>query len=606
MFIIEVIPLTNLPQNVPQLLSYFFDSHLERGALVEVMIGKRKVSAIVISSTPLEQQKSLLKKSQFQLKKLSRVLSSEPKANDMQIKTAAWISRNYYSPLGLTLKTVLSDSLTRKTGPAVIKVSGKNEDKPEMIVGCAKEILRTIPQYIKSAPGQVLMIVPDKTVQKSLELELRPKFDNEKLIIGTRRTLFMPFKDLQLIIVEDPLNEAYKSEMTPKYNTPDLAEKIGRLHGARIIYISPAIGIENFLKIKNKDYRSINREKRLPEIKIINMTGEIRNNNFDIFGEELKENILETLDAGKKVLLFSPRRGFAGLLICRNCGSAVKCPNCSAPLKVHKSTDLNLKCHRCPHSQQFPSFCSNCNSYKLKTAGPAGTQKIYDRVRDFLSQNNLKTPVLVMDSDIARNETEEEEIMDTISKQEPSVLIATQMIFSYRYALEFPLVGVINTDSLGTIPDFNIEEKLLYQLKKLLDFNPDRVILQTYNPDSEVLKSIVSNNCASFYDNELEMRKLFGYPPFSRLTKLTYRNKDQKKAFISARALVEKLRMAAVQLKLDDKIKISDSSPGFMERERGLYNYHIIIKSPAGETPREILKFVPAGWSIDVDPKSTL
>jgi len=111
MYVIEVIPLTNLPQNVPQLLSYFFDADLARGALVEITIGRRKVKAVVISSTPIEKAKSILKKSEFQLKKLSKVISPGPKVSDLQFKIALWISRTYYAPLGLTLKTVLSKSL---------------------------------------------------------------------------------------------------------------------------------------------------------------------------------------------------------------------------------------------------------------------------------------------------------------------------------------------------------------------------------------------------------------------------------------------------------------------------------------------------------------
>ncbi len=606
MYIIEVIPLTNLPHNAPQLLSYFFSSHLEKGAIVEGMIGNRKIKAVVISSTPLEQQKSSLKKSTFQLKSLSKVIFPEPRVSDIQLKTALWISKYYYVPLGLSLKTVLTNSLKKEE--EIYFAKGKEiEAKPGILIIPAKRIINRIAQYVKDSEGQVLTIVPDKTVFESFSAELRPKFDETKLIIGTRSALFSKFKNLKLIIVEDPLNEAYKSDMTPKYNTPDLAEKIAQLYGAEIVFISPTPGVKHFIKIQNNQHTLLCESKTSnPDIKIIDTINEIRMGNFDLLSRYLNENILKTIRDGKNVLIFSPRRGFAGLLICQNCGWNVKCPNCSTPLKVHKSADLILKCHRCAHWQPFPKFCQNCNSYKLKTSGPAGTQKVYDKIRELLDQNNLKVPILVMDSDVAKNATEEEEIMEEIKKPKPSVLIATQMIFSYRHDLNFSLVGVMNADSLITIPDYNVEEKLLYQLKKLTDFNPSKLIIQTYNPDNEVLKCLETNYYEPFYNKEIEMRKLLGYPPFCRLIKLTYKNKDQKKAFISARALVEKFRMAISQLQLGDKIQVSDCTPGFIEKEKGLYNYHIIIKSPAEETPREILKFVPAGWSIDVDPKSTL
>ena len=603
MYVIEVIPLAALPHNVPQLLSYFWNTPLEKGSVVEISIGKRKEMAAVVSSSPIEQNKSILKKSEFQLKKLSKIVSPEPKISDVQFKIALWLSRTYYAPLGLCLKTAAK---SLKTKVENIQVAENKNIKSLLLIAPPGKTIKIASQYIKDAQGQALIVVPDKTILEHFTYELRPKFDNNKLILGTRKTLFSQFKNLRLIIVEDPLNEAYKSDMTPKYNTPDLAQEVARLYGARLIFISSAIGVKNYYRTKSGEYELRNEDKNSrPEIKTINMINEIRTDNPDILSKDLKESILKVLDKEKQALIFSPRKGFTSLLICQNCSLSIRCPNCSAPLKVHKSSELVLKCHRCPHIQQFPKFCPNCNSYKLKTAGPAGTQKIYDRVRDFLDRNNVKVPVLAMDLDIAKNETEESEIIEEIKKPKPSILIATQSIFSYRYQLNFALIGTINTDSLITFPDYDIEEKSFYQLKKLLDFGPEKLILQTYNPDNEVLKNFTSNNYEQFYDKDLSIRESFGYPPFSKLIKLTHRDLDQKKAFAAARTLVEKLRMALIQLK-NNTIIVSDSTPGLIERERGLYNYHIILKSLNKETPRDILKFVPLGWSVDVDPKSLL
>ena len=606
MFIIETIPLATLPSNAPQLLSYFWNTSLERGTIVEILIGKRRENGVVVSSSPIEENKSILKKSEFQLKKLSGVTFAEPKVTDVQFKLALWLSRTYYAPLGLSLKTVLPKSLKKISAHQSLVINGPNPEKLLLITVPAQKAIKIMSRHIKETDGQALLIVPDKTTLEYFKSELGSKFDNAKLVLGTRKTLFSQFQNLKLIIVEDPLNETYKSDMTPKYNTPDLAEEVARLYEAKTIFVSPAAGLLNYNKIKNKDCEFKNENKDIPEVKVINMVNEIRSDNYDILSNGLKESILKTISKEGRILIFSPRKGFAGFLICQNCSLTVKCPNCSSPLRVYKSTDFLLKCHRCRHSQQFPKFCSNCNSYKLKTAGPAGTQKIYDRVKEFLEKNNVKAPVLAMDLDIAKNETEEEEILEEVRKPKPSVLVATQSIFSYRYALDFNLIGVINTDSLIAFPDYDVEEKLIYQLKKLADFGPEKIILQTYNPDSELLKSFCSNNYEEFYNKELGIRKLLGYPPFSRLIKLTYRDGDKNKAFTAARTLVEKLRMAVVQLKYNDKITVSDSTPGLVEKERGLYNYHIILKSPPGETPREILKFVPPGWSIDVDPKTIL
>ena len=180
------------------------------------------------------------------------------------------------------------------------------------------------------------------------------------------------------------------------------------------------------------------------------------------------------------------------------------------------------------------------------------------------------------------------------------------MIFSYRYDYNFDFVAVMNADSLVQVPDFRTEERLFYQTEKLLDFGPKQVIIQTFNPENPVFGIASQRNYTGFYESELATRKAFHYPPFSRLIKLTFRHPDREKASREARILAGKLKMAAVHLGLPDKIKISDSSAGYTEKERGLYTYNIVIKSLTGQTPREILKYIPSRWLIDVDPRTLL
>ena len=629
MFVIEVIPLAVLPNNVPQLLSYFHDAQIRKGAMVEVIIGRRKVKAIVISCSPLEAQKGALKKSLFQLKKISKVISEESKVSEIQFKILLWLTRHYYTPLGLSLKTVLpSFLLNKKYKVENIEVAEK-EIRPDLMIMPAKDTIQKIVSIIRDAEDQVLVILPDKAVLDYFYKELSSKFETVivhssqgikekfktwqkvqsgvKLTLGTRQALLFPFKNLSHVIVEDSLNEMYKSDMTPKYNATDMAEKVAQLYGAKITFTTPLTGVSNYYKTQNHIY-SLHRNKSpgLPEIKLINTINELRADNFRLLSRELQEEIIKALDKNKKVLIFSPRKGYSGLLLCQNCGSSVKCPNCSVPMRVHKSIELLLVCHRCSFTQQFPQLCLNCNSYKLKTAGPSGSQKIYDEIRGFLSENNHKAPLLVLDTDVVKNDIEAEEIIKDINKPGPAVLIATQMVFSHRYDLKFSLVGIINADALSTTPDFNTEEKFLYQIHKILDFEPNKLILQSYSDDG-IYKNIYSTDHTDFYESELETRKLFNYPPFCRLVKLSTRHIDQKKASTAARVLVEKLRMAVAHEKLNDKVNVLDASPAFVEREKGYYVYNVILKvSPELASLKDALKYVPAGWSTELDPKTIL
>jgi len=431
-----------------------------------------------------------------------------------------------------------------------------------------------------------------------------------QIIIGTRQALFLSFKNLRLIIVDDPLNDAYKSDMAPRYNTPELAKHIAAAHGSKIIFTSSVIGIQNYNLIKNnKLAMNDTKTKNGVKLLIVNATEELKENNFSPLSRKLKEILVSRVKlANQKILIFSPRRGYSGIAVCQNCGLAVKCPDCAVAMRVHKTTDFILICHRCSRNQPIPQFCANCNSYKIKTAGQAGSQKIYDEIQRTFERNNISgIPVLILDSDIAKNETEEEEALEEIKKPRTSVLVATQMIFSRRYQLNFNLIGIINADALVNSPDYKTDEEFIYQMEKLKDFEPSEILIQTHNPEDAIFQTLQDAKYDKFYNNELQARQTFSYPPFSRLIKLSFKHKNQAKASFEARLLTEKLKRAAVQMKLEKTAKIIDASPASVERERGLYIFNIILKiSPEFENIRELLKFVPAGWIIDADPKAII
>ncbi len=649
MYIIEVIPLAILPPNVPQLLSYFFNRNLGKGAIVEIPFGNRKIRAAVVASTPLEDRRMSLKKSEFQLKQISSVVSEFPQISTKQFQTALWISRHYYAPLGYCLKTVLPPFfLKRSYETSTLDEKNKEEEttakKPLFLLSGAKETLENLLPFIKKAvenQGQVAFIVPDaSTIEYFYEIlsqnhevvKISSSLSNKKLyeawkkvasgqteiILGTRQALLTPFKSLKLVIVDDVLHEFYKSDMTPKYNTPDLARIIANLSNAKIIFVSNISGVENYYRLKNKDYELLDETSPRSPIQVVNMVGEIKNGNFSLFSKELKDQIVSAINPAsqnKKILIFSPRRGHSGVLVCQNCGYTVKCKECGTAFRVHKTTDLILVCHHCSRNLKMPANCPNCNSFKLKTAGPAGTQRIYEEIQRLIEMNNLnKIPVQILDTDIVKNETEEDEITDELKKPQTSILIATQMVFSHRYNTKFDLIGVLNADSLISAPDFRTEERLFYQIEKLLDFlpadrhgQPKNMIIQTYNPENPAILTASNGSYKSFYDKELETRKAFFYPPYSRLIKLTFKHRYQDRASYEARVLSGKLKMAITQMGLGQKIKFIDSYPSFVEKERGLFAYNIVLKiSPEIENFKDVLKYVPSNWSIDVDPRSII
>src|SRR3989344_5177495 len=272
MYIIEVIPLTLLPPNMPQILSYFSGLDFLKGSVVEVTLNKRKVRAVVVSSSPLEKEKLGLKKVDFQIKKIGRILFEKPRVSDYQLKIAVWIAKYYYSPLGYTLKTILPPFAFKKkyslatsqvVNPQVINKNSLPTCEvvnPQLLIYKTKGLVKHLEPIVKETINdskQILIMVSEKASIKYFFENLSKKFDvsvissdlsNEKLydawrkartgeakvIIGTRQSLDMHFKDLGLIIVDDPSHEFYKSDMVPRYNAVKLADKVAELNGARL------------------------------------------------------------------------------------------------------------------------------------------------------------------------------------------------------------------------------------------------------------------------------------------------------------------------------------------------------------------------------------
>jgi primosomal protein N' (replication factor Y) len=255
----------------------------------------------------------------------------------------------------------------------------------------------------------------------------------------------------------------------------------------------------------------------------------------------------------------------------------------------------------------MPGNCSVCGNHNLKTVGPAGTQKIYDEIRAQLTTADIKATVLALDTDIVKNETEEEEIISEISKSKSAVLIATQMIFSHRFYLNFDLIAVINADALTNMPDFKSEENLFYQIEKLVNFEPKKLLIQTYNPENKLIEKTAEGDYTNFYDNELKLRQVLDYPPFFKLVKLTFKHTNRDKASYTAKVTTEKLKIAVARAKLEETIKIIEAGPSYIEREKGLYVYNIFLKVRENyQNINELLKYAGPGWIVDVEPRSLL
>ena len=267
-----------------------------------------------------------------------------------------------------------------------------------------------------------------------------------------------------------------------------------------------------------------------------------------------------------------------------------------------------LVCYHCAAYQSFPTQCPNCSSYKLQASGSPGSQKIAEAVHAVIAQDtDLSADVFILDSDLIRTPKQEQELVDALARSSNPILVATQMALSYRHTWEFDTIGIISADALESAPDFRTQERAIYQLEKLNDFNPARVIIQTFNPDNPLFAQARRGNYETFFDQEIAVRKALSYPPFSRLVKLSFRHRDERKASLAARILAERLRMVTAQLGLGGLVRLFGPSPALVARERSQYVQNIVLKiSHQIGSLETILKFVPSSWTIDVDPRSVV
>ncbi|MEK7194787.1 MAG: primosomal protein N' [Patescibacteria group bacterium] len=635
MYIIEVIPLASLPPQAPQVLSYYFDTQLPHGAVVKAPIGRREVLAIVIGSEALTGRKISVKKSGFQLKKLVGVFTEIPQTTSLQLKVTAWLAKQYYAPLGLALKTVLPQFFGKKkyilSDRQKTQLPSPTKINPTRLVTANSTTIRKIiKDSLSGNEGQSLILVPDRQMidffadmcrefnknivvargrlpnSESFALWQKIASGDSSIVIGTRSVLFLPWSNLKKIIAIDSDQEGYKSDTTPKYEAVETARQIADLTGAQMVIVSSFVSVSDSYQ---SELVSEKNEKSKTSIEIISLTQESRSD-IPLLSLRVQNLIIEAVVNKKRILILSGRKGYSAILVCERCKTTTNCENCSIPMRVNKISDAGesmLVCYKCGAFRNWPKECPKCKGTKFYPSGSPGSQKIEESIQRLLVRSNIEnTPTAVFDTDLIRTEEHEHEAWNNIKKKPNTIIIATPIIFSYRFSERFDLIIVPTADTLATNPDFRTDERFIQLMECLLDFQPQRLVIQTFRPENEVLKAFVARDYLEFYKNELSVRKLLGYPPFCRLVKLTFRHNTASRASFAARELFARLNQAIQHDKLSDFVKIMGANPAFTAREKGLYAYAILLKISPDMRLDTILKYVPTTWYIEPDPRSAV
>ena len=400
------------------------------------------------------------------------------------------------------------------------------------------------------------------------------------IIIGSRSALFMPFKNLKLIIIDEEYDSSYKQSDGPRYNGRDVAKFMAVIYQCPIILgaATPSIAtyyaaLEGKVKLIEMNHRIHNTP--LPKIHLCDMREEYQEGNKAILSRPLLNLLHKTMEDKKKAILFLNRRGFATTLICENCGHVFKCPHCDVSLVYHKDS-RQLKCHYCDSSFPVPEICPECKNKKILFLG-RGTQRIESDLQTLLPEAECQR----FDLDSTSRKNSASKILDDFKSGKIDILFGTQMVAKGHDISNVETVGILAADNTLNMPTYLAAEQTFNLITQCAGRagrgeEQGQVILQTFNPDHYVIKAAQNHDYKMFYRHEIEFRKLMNYPPFVRMLKITCFNKEE----IMARAHAERLyKNILVQTKDNkDQIQISQPFEEPIKKVRNLYYVSILIK----------------------------
>lgn len=405
--------------------------------------------------------------------------------------------------------------------------------------------------------------------------------DNVQIVIGARSSLFLPFKNLGLIIVDEEHETSFKQHSpAPRYHARDSAIMMAHQHNAKVLLGSATPSFETMFRAKAGKYGLSILSKRysniaLPEIQCIDLKKERKFKRMrGAFSDQLIEEIKDNLKRGKQIIIFQNRRGFSSFVQCNNCGHVSECKNCDLSLTYHKHSN-ELKCHSCSYTKRLGTKCPACSSFELQTIG-LGTEKIEEDLNLLIEGIRIQR----MDFDTTRKKNAYLQIIEDFEERETDVLVGTQMVTKGLDFENVGLVAVINADGLLHFPDFRAHERA-YQLMSQVAGRAGRkgergkVLIQTADPYHHVIRRVMDSQLEELYTEELQERKIYKYPPYTRLIKLILKHRDREKLERSAKGLELELRPIFGDRLLGPEFPI-------VQRLRNQYHMEFLLKLEEG------------------------
>lgn len=597
---------------------------IKAGVLVTVPFHGRNLDGIIVDI-----KRSLpANLSPDKLKKITRVLDSEPVVDDIHLELAKWMSKYYLASLGETLFENLVPVAKRQLSEVSSEqsaVSSKSNDKryaisrkPILLHTDFETRFKLYLKFIRQAIGdkrQAIIVVPDLTYLEFFKKylsknkiailhsemthterylawrDIRDK--NIPIILGSASALFAPVKNLGLIIIDQEESEFYKSEQSPRWHLPRVAEKLAELSGTQLILGSITPSIEKYYQAKKSQFKLIKKSIKKISTKLIDIS-----NQKQIISYELEEAIGATLKNKGKIILYVNRKGEGRIFSCPDCGHNFLCTQCSTPLIPIKN---KLICHHCKNSIKIPTRCPKCKNTNLKISGITT-----DRIKHIIEKLFPRAKVIALEKEFAESFKMKKQILNTILRQ-ADIIVGT-FYLTKSILPRADLVGIICADQSLGLPDFRIQERTFSHLLQIIRLGKSAII-QTFTPEHSVMKSLKNNSYEKFYRNEIKDRHAMNYPPFSKLIRFIYQNSSEKKCQDESKKLARQLKYQISKANLpadrqESNAEILGPAPAFYEKIRARFRYHLILKSKSDWKPDSAK--IDKGWIIDIDPINML
>lgn len=558
------------------LFTYFTDKKIDLGTYCIVDYNNKKVEAVVV-------QKSSKSKFDFEIKEIEEIL--DKKLDDKLFSLISWIHRYYLEPFSSLIPIIEEPEKTKINDKNIKKIKSQdytlNDEQKKVYedIKNSNKLVHLIDGITGSGKTQVyislikdalskncgsIILVPEITLTSQLKNSLEKTFGDRialwhskltkkakyeyyklleqgkiKVVLGARSAIFTNVKNLKYIIIDEEHETTYKQEESPRYHVKNVAIKRALLENAKVVLGSATPSFDTMYQVKSGDIVYHRLTKRYMGAKLPTYIVKDISNEKDFLTQELIENINEKIEKEEQVILLFNRKAYSVLVKCKDCKREMECDKCSCKLTYYKSGIL--KCNECGTTYNMVKSCKYCSSIKLDKIG-VGTEKLEEKLKELFDENKI----LRMDADSMTSKTKMDKAYQDFLSKKYDILIGTQILAKGFHFPDVTLVGILNADQMLSFPDYRAFEKS-FQLITQASGRAGRskksgeVFIQTFNPDSILIKSVVNNDYNLIYENQMEMREKLFYPPYSKHIKILFTDTNEKRCFDIANKTYELL-----------------------------------------------------------------